>query len=89
MKILLAIFFGVLLNGLGAVTASEQATRSDTTLLQPVSIEAEYCFLSITGYANFDGMRMEITLTAEAETCEEAAAAMKKDIIEREIRIAY
>lgn len=46
------------------------------------------CTLTISGYGNVEGVgRIPITLSATAETCEEAGAQLRPSIIEMEIRL--
>jgi hypothetical protein len=46
------------------------------------------CTLTISGYANVEGMgRIPITLSATANTCDEAAAELRPSIIEMELRL--
>lgn len=83
MKFLTALVFGVLFNGFLNPTSPEINYPATT------SVEEEYCKLTLSGYANLNGMRVKMTFVAEAETCDQAADEMREEIIEREIRIDY
>lgn len=89
MKFLILIFFSVMLNGWGIENGVEDYKTS--TALPEISstMDEELCRLSITGYANFEVGRIRVTLSAEAETCDEAAAELREHIIGSEMRIAY
>lgn len=90
MKTLIVLFFGVCFSGFGITdTLQNEPSITDLSEAQEIHVVDDYCKLTMTGFANFSGMRVKLTLSAEAETCVEAAAEMRTQIIDREIRIAY
>lgn len=90
MKILLALFFGISLLGFGnGDPIQDENAMVNYSPFQEMVVPQEYCKLTISGYGNLVGIRVQLTLSAEAETCEEAAAELRAKIIEQEIRIAY
>ena len=90
MKTLIVLFLGVYLYGFGIGDNTQlEKTMVDRSTVQEVKAVEDYCKLTLTGYANFTDIRLKVTFSAEAETCEEAAAEMREKIIEQEIRIAY
>lgn len=85
MKTLIAIFFGVCLNALGV---QEQAVDATPISGQVLAMEDLNCVLTVTGFANFEGLgRLQTTLTASAPTCSEAATELRAAIIKRQFRI--
>ena len=60
--------------------------ENDTSKPEEI-VSAEYaCTLTISGYGNVEGLgRIPVTLTATEDTCEEAAANLRPQIIAMEI----
>ena len=85
MKTLIAIFFGVCFNVLGV----QQETMDTKAVTDPImAMEDLNCVLSVTGFANFEGLgRVQTTLRASAPTCSEAATELRAAIIKRRFRI--
>lgn len=84
MKTLIAICFGVCFQFFTVrptVAVPQEASAAQ-------SAREELCTLSITGYATFEEIgRIRVTMRAQGETCEEAAAELRAEVIRRQLSI--